>query len=55
MRRRPAQMGVSREELRRGLEHAPGHMEELEMDSILRSDPVDGKRFEALWEFLENG
>ena len=55
VRRRPARIGVSREELRRGLEHVPGYMEELGMDTVLRSDPVVGKRFEALWEFLENG
>jgi glycerol dehydrogenase-like iron-containing ADH family enzyme len=55
VRRRPTQMGLSREALRKGLEFAPGYMEGGEVDSILRHDPVVGERFAALWAFLEGG
>ena len=54
VRHRPAQMGISREELRKGLEFAPTVMSEDSdgRDSIMGRDPVVGHRFDALWEFL---
>ena len=54
VRRRPTQMGVSRDRLRRGLEFVPEYMEEQGTDSILRHEPITGTRFDELWEFLES-
>lgn len=57
VRRRPSQMGISREELRRGLEFAPRYMSDAasgrDVNSIMRHEPVVGARFGSLWEFLE--
>lgn len=59
VRRRPSQLGIDRQELRRGLAYVseylaqrpnkPGH------NSILREEPIVGKQFDQLWEFLESG
>lgn len=52
----PGDMGVSREELRRALEFVPEFMADssrgFDLQSILRTEPIDGERFSALWEFL---
>lgn len=53
VRRRPSQMGISREHLQIGLEASPGYFAERDYDSILRGDPITGAKFDALWEFLE--
>jgi len=53
VRHRPAQMGLSRGQLRKGLEAAPNYMERMGINSILRQEPVVGERFAALWEFLQ--
>ena len=53
VQRRPTRMGLSRDELRRGLEYVPGYMEKQGTDSILRHEPIVGSRFDELWEFLE--
>ena len=53
VRHRPRQIGLNREELRKGLEAAPESFAERDIKSILRYDPIIGKKFDALWEFLE--
>ena len=57
VRWRPGDMGVSREELRKALEHAPAFMSDAsrgnDVKSILRSEPIAGARFDALWSFLQ--
>jgi glycerol dehydrogenase-like iron-containing ADH family enzyme len=53
VRHRPRQIGLNREELRKGLEAAPESFAERDIKSILRYDPITGTKFEALWEFLE--
>lgn len=53
VRRRPTEMELGREQLRRGLAFVPDYMAQRDIDSILRHEPVQGARFEALWEFLE--
>ena len=56
VRRRPTEMGVSRDELHRALQFCPEYFGDeasgLDLDSIMRRDPVTGDRFERLWEFL---
>lgn len=58
VRRRPSDMGLAREELRKGLELAPKYMADKEngrdVNSIMRHEPVVGDRFDALWDFLES-
>ena len=51
-------MDVSREELRKALEHAPTiyvrqRSRGNDMNSILRREPLTGKSFDALWAFLK--
>ena len=57
VRWRPSDMGVSREELCKALEYIPEFMADssrgVHVQSILRTEPVTGERFGALWEFLE--
>ena len=53
IRRRPTEMGLEREQLRKGLEYAPEFMEARGSDSVLRHEPVVGRRFDEVWEFLE--
>jgi glycerol dehydrogenase-like iron-containing ADH family enzyme len=57
VRWRPSQIGVSREELRKALEYVPTYLSDAtrgnDISSILRSEPITGSRFNALWEFLE--
>ncbi|MFW6174466.1 MAG: iron-containing alcohol dehydrogenase [Chloroflexota bacterium] len=57
VRFRPADMGVSKEELRAGLEELPRWMGDKEsgrdIDSIMRREPVVGERFEEAWRFLQ--
>ncbi len=59
VRRRPSEIGVSREELARTLEYGPAYMSDesngRDVRSILRFDPVTGPRFDALWDYLETG
>ena len=50
---RPTEMGLSRAELRKGLEFVPGHMEEGNTNLILRYEPVTATQFEDLWKFME--
>lgn len=58
VRRRPSEMGISREELRKALEFLPtyisDHPANRQVNTILRNEPIVGERFEALWEFLES-
>ena len=57
VRWRPKEIGVSREELRKALEYVPTYLSDAtrgnDIHSILRSEPITGARFNALWEFLE--
>ncbi len=57
VRHRPTQMGISREELSKGLEFVPSFMAEMagnpNANSIMCHKPVTGAKFDALWEFLE--
>ena len=57
VRWRPREIGVSRKELRKALEFVPTYLSDAtrgnDMSSILRSEPITGARFNALWEFLE--
>ena len=46
-------MGLSREQLLRGLEAALDYMERMGIDSILRHELLVGERFVALWKFLQ--
>ena len=52
-RRRPTEMGLSRDEVRKGLEFAPGYMKEKNINTILLHKPVTATQFEKLWDFLE--
>lgn len=57
VRWRPGEIGESRDELRKSLEFAPTCMSDAtrqnDMPSSLRTEPITGARFDALWEFLE--
>ena len=53
VRRRPSDIGLGREELKKGLEYAPKFMVARGVDSVLRHEPVTGNRFDEVWEFLE--
>ena len=57
VRWRPAEIGVGRDELRKALEYASAFMSGAangrDVRSILRSDPITGARFDALWDYLE--
>lgn len=57
VRRRPSEIGISKEELRKGLAYTPTYMADKangrDTNSILRHEPAAGAQFEALWEFLE--
>ena len=57
VRRRPTEIGVARDELVRALDYAPAFMSDeangRDVRSILRSDPITGARFDALWDYLE--
>lgn len=57
VRWRPGEIDVSREELRRALEHAPVFMSDgsrgNDVNSVLRHEPLTGARFDALWAFLQ--
>ena len=57
--RRPASVGISREELARALDYAPEYMSDAangrDIRSILRSEPITGARFDDLWRYLETG
>ena len=55
VRWRPSDMGMTYDDLRRGLEAAPEHMAKQGLDSIMGREPVTGSRFDLLWEFLETG
>ena len=56
VRHEPGEMGVSHDELLKGLEFCPTYFQDeesgLDLDSIMRRDPVVGDRFESLWQFL---
>ena len=58
VRWRPGDMGVSRDELKKGLELAPAFMSDTlggrKVDSILRNDPIVGARLDALWGYLQS-
>lgn len=58
VRRRPSEMGLGRDELRKGLEFMPAFMSDTasgrDVNSIMRHDPVVGAKFDALWDFLES-
>ena len=57
VRRRPDEIGVSRDELSRALDYAPEFMSDetrgSDTPSILRTEPIAGARFEALWDYLQ--
>ena len=57
VRRRPAEMGISREQLWRGLAYTPAYMSDTangrNTNSIMRHEPVTEAQFPALWHFLE--
>ena len=50
-------MGVSREELRKTLEYGPSFLSDSSRGNdirfILRSEPITGAKFNALWSFLQ--
>ena len=50
----PQAMSLTREELRRGVDYVPLYMEERNINSILRSEPIVGSRFDEMWEFLHS-
>ncbi len=54
VRRRPGEIGLEREQLRKGLEFVPEFLEARNGDSVLRREPVVGERFDEVWDFLEN-
>ncbi len=58
IRRRPTQMTIGREELSEGLAYLPEYLskqpDSSEYASIMRGRPIVGRRFDQLWEFLEN-
>jgi glycerol dehydrogenase-like iron-containing ADH family enzyme len=53
VRFRPSEMGLSRNELKRGLEFVPSYLVDAKSDSILRHRPITGNRLAALWAYLE--
>jgi glycerol dehydrogenase-like iron-containing ADH family enzyme len=57
VRRRPSQMGIERQELRQGLAYLPEYLAQRRSNptynSVMREEPIVGKRFDQLWEFLE--
>ncbi len=53
VRRRPSEIGLEREQLRKGLEYSPEFMEARGVDSVLRHEPVVAERFDEVWDFLE--
>ena len=57
VRRRPGEMGLSKAELRLGLELAPAYISARAASgatpSILSREPIIGKRLDELWDFLE--
>ena len=56
VRFRPRDMGISRDQLRRGLEELPRWMADREhgrdIDSIMRREPVTDERFREAWAWL---
>jgi glycerol dehydrogenase len=58
VRFRPREMGISKEQLRRGLELLPAWLGDKangrDVNSIMRRDPVIGDRFEACWAWLNS-
>jgi glycerol-1-phosphate dehydrogenase [NAD(P)+] len=54
VRFRPSEMGLSRDQLQKGLEFVPSYLTKVASDSVLRHRPITGKRFDALWAYLEN-
>jgi glycerol dehydrogenase-like iron-containing ADH family enzyme len=57
VRFRPKDMEISRDQLRRGLEELPRWMGDKtagrDMDSIMRREPVAGRRFEECWNWIQ--
>lgn len=53
VRRRPTEIGISKEELRKTLAFVPEYFADKKVESVLRKEPVVGARFDALWEWLE--
>lgn len=53
VRIRPSEIGLSREELKKGLEFTPQFMAQRDIDSILRHKPIVGERFDELWSYLQ--
>ncbi len=52
VRFRPRDMDISREQLRLGLEEMPRWMGDRDSDSVMRSNPVAGKRFDEAWDWI---
>lgn len=59
VRRRPSEIGVAKDELRKALDYAPTFMADAsagrDVQSILRHEPMNDTQFNALWEYLETG
>ena len=54
VRYRPREIGVSKDELSKGLSAAPQYFQEKNMDSVLCSEPSGKKTLQGLWNYLEN-
>ncbi len=58
VRWRPADMGMSKDELAKALAECPSYMGDAsrgrDTKSVLRLEPVVGERFEELWDYLES-
>ena len=53
VRRRPSEIGISKDELRKTLAFVPEYFADKKAESVLRKEPVVGARFDSLWEWLE--
>lgn len=58
VRRRPRELGITRDELQRGLVHLSASLAQQPQapayNSVMRAEPLEGARFDQLWEFLES-
>lgn len=57
IRRRPGEIGLAKEHLRRALEYSPVYMSDSangrDVGSILRYEPMNESIYDALWDYLE--
>ena len=54
VRYHPSDMGLSGDQLRDVLEHAPGFYSKRNVKTVLASEPLVGERFDRFWNFLES-